>query len=68
MVSASGGNLTLSWPEDHTGWTLQSQTNSVSEGLGNNWVNVAGSDTTNSVTIPIVNTNGSVFYRLMLNP
>lgn len=34
--SASGGNLTLSWPQDHTGWRLQVQTNSRNVGLGTN--------------------------------
>lgn len=68
VVNLAGGNLTLSWPQDHTGWTLQAQTNSLNAGLGTNWVDVAGSDTTNSMTIPIGTANGSVFYRLILNP
>jgi autotransporter-associated beta strand protein len=63
-LSASGGNLTLSWPPDHTGYTLQAQTNSVGAGLGTNWVNVTGSVSTNQITVPINSTNGSVFYRL----
>ena len=62
--SAGGGNLTLSWPSDHTGWTLQAQTNSLAKGLGTNWVAVSGSNTTNSITVPINGTNGAVFYRL----
>jgi hypothetical protein len=64
VTSVSGGNLTLSWPTDHTGFTLQSQTNSLSVGLATNWVNVAGSTTTNQVVIPINAANGAVFYRL----
>ena len=63
-VSVSGGNLTLFWPPDHTGWTLQAQTNSLAKGLGTNWVAVPGSNATNSITVPIVNTNGAVFYRI----
>lgn len=59
-ISVSGGNLTLSWPADHTGWTLQMQTNS----LGTNWVDVPGSTSTNSVTLPVG--TGTVFYRLKL--
>jgi autotransporter-associated beta strand protein len=62
--SAASGELSLSWPADHTGWTLQSQTNSVAAGLGTNWVNVLGSTGTNAITIPISFTNGAVFYRL----
>lgn len=64
--SVSGGNLTLSWPTDHTGWTLQVQTNSLGKGLGTNWVDVPGSTSTNAVSIPIVTTNGTAFYRLKL--
>jgi autotransporter-associated beta strand protein len=67
-VSVSGGNINLSWPADHTGWTLQAQTNNLSAGLGTNWVDVAGSTTTNQVVIPINPTNPSVFYRLIYRP
>jgi hypothetical protein len=62
----AGGNLTLTWPSDHTGWTLQVQANSLSVGLNTNWIDVPGSSTTNSVTIPVGSTNGVVFYRLKL--
>ncbi len=64
-VLVSGGNLTLSWPQDHTGWRLQTQTNSLSLGLGTNWVTVSGSTNVDTVTVPIVKTNGSVFYRMI---
>lgn len=64
--SVSAGSLTLSWPADHTGWTLQTQTNSLGMGLGTNWVDVPGSATTNAVSIPIITTNEAVFYRLKL--
>jgi len=64
VASVSGKSLTLSWPADHTGWTLQTQTNSLTAGLGTNWVNVAGSTTTNQVVMPINPTNGSVFFRM----
>jgi len=64
--SAAGGNLTVSWPADHTGWTLQVQTNTRSVGLNTNWFDVAGSSTTNAVTLPIGTSNGAVFYRLKL--
>jgi hypothetical protein len=65
VFSAAGGNLTLSWPQDHTGWRLLSQTNTLSVGINTNWVTVAGSTATNQVVIPINITNGSVFYRLV---
>jgi fibronectin-binding autotransporter adhesin len=59
------GNLELTWPADHTGWTLQTQTNALSVGLGTNWVAVPGSSTVNSITNAINPANGSVFYRLV---
>ena len=63
--SVSGGNLTLTWPADHTGWRLQSQTNSVTVGLATNWVDVAGATATNQVVVPMSPVNGSVFYRMV---
>ena len=57
--------LQLSWPADHTGWQLQSQTNSLAAGLGTNWVSVAGSAQTNQMTMPMSATNGAVFFRLV---
>ena len=65
VLSTSGGNLTLSWPPDHTGWRLQQQTNSLSVGLRTNWFDVSGSTTTNQVTIPIDQTIDSMFYRMV---
>lgn len=64
MFTVTNGLLTLRWPSDHTGWQLQAQTNSLSAGISTNWVDVAGSTTTNQVTFPINVSNGSVFYRL----
>ncbi len=61
--SIGGGNLTLSWPADHTGWRLEAQTNSLATGLSTNWFTLSGSAMTNQVFIPIT-TNGSVFFRL----
>ena len=57
--------LQLSWPEDHSGWRLQVQTNSINVGLANNWVTVPNSDLTNVVSVPISPNNGAVFYRLV---
>jgi len=51
---------------DHTGWTLQVQTNSLSTGVSTNWVNVPDSETINQVAWPIDTANGSVFFRLIL--
>ena len=66
--TAGGGNLTLAWPSDHTGWTLQTQTNTRSVGLKvptNNWFDVAGSAATNQVTLPVSTANPTVFFRLL---
>ncbi|MDR3459783.1 MAG: autotransporter-associated beta strand repeat-containing protein [Verrucomicrobiae bacterium] len=61
----TGGTLQLSWPTDHTGWRLQAQTNSLSTGLGTNWVDVPNTSTVNSYTNVINAATGSVFYRMV---
>ncbi|MFO1489097.1 MAG: hypothetical protein U1F65_11540 [Verrucomicrobiota bacterium] len=63
IFSVAGGSITLSWPADHTGWSLQAQTNSLAVGLNTNWVTL-GYETTNSVTFPVNPANPTVFYRL----
>jgi autotransporter-associated beta strand protein len=57
--------LTLSWPADHIGWHLQTQTNSVSVGLNSNWLDVPNSIATNQMTFALDPTAGCVFYRLV---
>jgi autotransporter-associated beta strand protein len=64
LFSVSGGSLTLSWASDHTGWILQSQTNSLSVGLTPTWFDVVGSSSGNSVTVPLSPGNPTVFFRL----
>lgn len=69
VATVGGGNLTLTWPASHIGWTLQTQTNSRSVGLipaTNAWFNVSGSTTTNQVVIPVSPSEPTVFYRLKL--
>jgi len=61
----ASGELRISWPADHTGWQLQSQTNNLAAGLGTNWVNVGNSSQTNQVPVPLNATNGAVFFRLV---
>lgn len=61
-VLSSGGQIELGWPEDHTGWKLQVQTNSLT---GTNWITVPGSILTNQIPFPINPANGSVFFRLL---
>ncbi|HEY1786861.1 MAG TPA: glycosyl hydrolase family 28 protein [Verrucomicrobiae bacterium] len=59
-----GGQMELTWPQDHIGWSLEIQTNQTSVGLGTNWTVVPGSTTTNEVFLPVSVTNGCVFFRL----
>jgi len=47
---------------------LQTQTNSLSTGLGANWVDVPGSSSVNTEVVPLNPTNPAVFYRMSLNP
>lgn len=64
--TATGMALTLNWPEDHTGWVLQSQTNPLTTGIRTNWVVVPGSAVIHQMSMPLDPANGSVFYRLFL--
>jgi autotransporter-associated beta strand protein len=63
--TVAGNSLHLSWPADHQGWHLQYQTNSLSSGLGTNWITVPGSDTITSTNITVDPTKPTVFYRLV---
>lgn len=67
VSSVSGSTLTLTWPNSHIGWTLQTQTNSLSVGLTmptNTWYDVIGSAATNQVDITINKEDPTVFFRL----
>lgn len=64
QFNVSGSTLSLSWPTN-LGWILQEQTNSLSVGLGTNWVAVPGSSSVNSTNITVNPANGSMFFRLM---
>jgi len=67
-ASVSGKNLTISWPADHTGWTLLVQTNHLDRGVSgntNDWMRVAGSTGTNLTTLPVNPVQASAFYRLV---
>ena len=56
--------MTLSWPEDYAGWSLQAQTNTLATGLSTNWHTILGSSALTSTNLPISAANPSVFYRL----
>ena len=66
-VTASGNQLTLSWPADHIGWRLQGQTNPAGKGINfvSNWVDVSGSASVNTFPITIDPAKGSVFFRMV---
>jgi len=59
----AGNSLDLSWPADHVGWTLQ--TNSVGLTSPTSWFPVAGSAATNHVIMAVDRTLTNVFYRLV---
>ncbi len=63
--SVTGGVLTLTWPTDRIGWRLQVQTNTLADGLGTNWQDVANSTTTNQVNVTIDAASATVFYRMV---
>jgi fibronectin type 3 domain-containing protein len=60
----NGTQLQLSWPATHKGWRLEAQTNSLTTGLGTNWVTVPGASATNQMFLPISPSSPSVFFRL----
>jgi autotransporter-associated beta strand protein len=60
----ANGKLNLSWPSNYRGWVLQTQTNSLSVGLGQNWFDVPGSSTETSTSITVDPAAPAVFYRL----
>ena len=60
--------MALSWPTDHTGWSLQVQTNSPHVGLTTNWVTVPGSPGTNRLVTAVDPSAGSVFFCLSAPP
>jgi len=64
VFQSTSGQLELSWPQDHLGWQLQIQTNTLTHGIGTNWTTVSGSQLTNQLFVPINPANGSVFLRL----
>ena len=60
-----GAELHLSWPSDHTGWRLETQTKALTNGMGTNWSTVSGSSATNHVSIAVNTNNACAFFRLV---
>jgi hypothetical protein len=63
-VTTGNGQLQFGWPMDHTGWSMQAQTNPPGGGLGTNWVFIPSANATNQMTVPIGPINGSVFFQI----
>ena len=63
ISSVSAGSLNLSWPADHLGWTLQ--TNSVGLTATNQWFAYPGSTSVTNVSIPINHSGTNVFFRMV---
>lgn len=64
-ASLAANALQVSWPGDHTGWRLQTQTNAITTGLGTNWIDVADSTLTNQMSLPIDPAAPCTFVRLI---
>jgi hypothetical protein len=65
VTQVSGNLLQLSWPQDHQGWRLEVQTNSLGQGLSANWVTIPNSTNVISTNIIIDPGNANVFFRLV---
>lgn len=64
IVSVSNGtNLSLSWPGDHLGWTLQ--TNPVGLTSSNNWFPYPGSASVTNENLIMDRTQKNVFFRMV---
>jgi len=61
-ASLTNSQITLSWPTDHTGWQLQS--NSVGLAATNAWYTVSGSTLTNTITVTPSAAQSNIFYRM----
>ena len=59
----SSNQLDLSWSVP--GAQLQAQANNPGVGINSNWFNVPGTTTTNQLAVPLDQSQGSVFYRLL---
>ena len=62
-VTVSGGQINLTWPT--AGVHLEMQTDALAQGIGTNWVVVAGTQSGTTYSAPInTSTNIAVFFRL----
>jgi hypothetical protein len=66
VISVTGNQITLSWPADHIGWQLQS--NSVGLTATGAWFTVPGSTATDQIITTLDATKTNVFYRMYYQP
>ena len=62
-LNLSANQLIISWPADHLGWRLQ--TNSIDISIAADWFDYPGSTTNTSETITIGLSQTNVFFRLV---
>ena len=62
-ATVTGSMLSLTWPGDHLGWTLQ--TNAVDLANTNDWFAYPGSASVTNVNITIDPTQTNVFFRMV---
>ena len=62
IYSVSGNTLNLSWPADHLGWLLQS--NSINLAISNDWFDITNTATVTNYSITVDATMTNVFYRM----
>lgn len=60
-----GTSLSLSWPSNYLGWSLQMQTNALSTGLSTNWQTIPGSGAITATNIALNPANAAVFFRMV---
>jgi fibronectin-binding autotransporter adhesin len=63
----TGSSLQFSWSDPFNSFKLQAQTNGINVGISTNWADYPGGSA-NPITVPIVRTNGTVFYRIVSIP
>ena len=61
-LAITNGSIRLSWPPDHIGWRLE--TNSVLGDPGTSWTTLSGSTQTNLVVVPGDTITRGAFFRL----
>jgi autotransporter-associated beta strand protein len=66
VLSVSGNTMSLSWPGDHLGWQLQS--NSVGLTATNQWFPIPGSTSTTQENLTFDPLMTNVFFRMIYPP